>query len=88
MKGPRVEQKLEERKKGHRETAPPRNSCHLLTPNPDTFAEAENCLLGGAWYSCPLRGCARARSIQIQMYTVKHWTEHRDPNGKVRARTV
>ena len=22
------------------------------------------------------------------MYTVKHWTEHGDPNGKVRARTV
>ena len=24
----------------------------------------------------------------MQMYTAKHWTEHGDPNGDVRARTV
>ena len=29
---------------------------HLLTPNPDTIADAKKCLLTGAWYSCPLRG--------------------------------
>jgi hypothetical protein len=24
----------------------------------------------------------------MRMYTAKHWTEHRDPNGEVRARTI
>ena len=40
----------------HLETAPPRDSSHLQTPNPDTIADATKHLLTGAWYSCPLRG--------------------------------
>jgi len=35
-----------------------------------------------------MRGSARASPMQMQMYTAKHWTEHGDPNGEVRARTV
>jgi hypothetical protein len=36
----------------------------------------------------PNRGSARAGTIQMWMYRAKHWTEHGDPNEKVRARTV
>ena len=32
----------------------------MQTPNPDTIADAKKCLLTGAWYSCLLRGSARA----------------------------
>jgi hypothetical protein len=28
-----------------------------------------------------------ARAWQIQMFTANHWTEYRDPNGRVRVRT-
>jgi hypothetical protein len=38
--------------------------------------------------SCPLRGSARAGPIQMQIYTVKHWTKCRDPNGEIRVKTV
>jgi hypothetical protein len=79
-----VEQRL---RKGHPETAPPRNPSHLQTPNPDTIADAKKCLLTGAGYSCPLRGSARVWPIQIWLHSAKHRTEHRDPNGEVRART-
>jgi len=60
----------------------------MHTPNPDTIADAKKFLLTGAWYSCPLRGSARAGPIQMLMYTAKHWTELRDPNGDIRERTV
>jgi hypothetical protein len=30
---------------------------------------------------------SRAWPIQMQMLTANHWTEHRDPSGRVRART-
>ena len=40
----------------------------------------------GAWYSCLLRGSARAWTIQILMYAPNQQTEHRDPSG-VRGRT-
>jgi hypothetical protein len=33
---------------------------HIQPPNPDTFVDARKCLLTGAWYSCFLRGSARA----------------------------
>jgi hypothetical protein len=36
------------------------NPSHLQTPNPDTIADSKKYLLAGAWYSCPLRGSARA----------------------------
>jgi hypothetical protein len=64
------------------------NPSHLLTPNPDTIVNAKKCLLTGAQYSCPLRGFARARPIQMWMYTAKHWSEYGNSNGEVRARTV
>jgi hypothetical protein len=41
----------------------------------------------GAWYSCSLRGSARAWPIQMWMLTANHQTELRDPNGRVRGRT-
>ena len=41
----------------------------------------------GAWYSCLLRGSARAWPIQILMHAVNQQTEHRDPRGGVRGRT-
>ena len=75
------------RRKGHPETGPPRTPSHLLTPNPDTIADAKKCLLTGVWHSCPLRSSARAGPIQMRMYTAEHWNEHRDPNWEVRART-
>ena len=60
----------------------------MQTPNLDTIADAKKYLLTGAQYSCPLRGSIRAGPVQVQMCTAKHWTEHGDPNGEVRARTV
>jgi hypothetical protein len=70
-----------------RPSDPPRDPSHLLTPNPDTIADAKKCLLTGAWYSCPLRGPSRAGPIQMRMYTAKYWTECVDPKGEVRERT-
>jgi hypothetical protein len=49
--------------------------------------DAKKCMLTGAWYSCLLRGSARAWQIQRQMVAANHWTEHRVPNGAVRERT-
>ena len=74
-------------RKGHPETAPPRDPSHLQTPNLDTIADAKKHLVTGAWYSCPLRGSARACSIQIQMLAANYQTEHWDSNGGVRGRT-
>jgi hypothetical protein len=79
-----VEQRLKKRKKkggGHPKTDPFRDPSHMQTPNPDNIADAEKCLLTGAWYSSLLRGSSRAWPIQMQ------WTEGRNPNGGVRART-
>jgi hypothetical protein len=36
------------------------NPSHLQIPNPDIIADAETCLLTGAWYGCSVRGSARA----------------------------
>jgi hypothetical protein len=49
-----------DRRKGHPETAPPWDPSHLQTPKLDVIVDAKKYLLIGAWYSCPLRGCARA----------------------------
>jgi len=35
-----------------------------------------------------VRGSARDRTKQMGMYTAKHWSEHGESNGEVRARTV
>jgi hypothetical protein len=73
---------------GHLETVLPRDPSHLLTPNPDTIADVKKFLLTGARYSCPSRGSARVRPIQMQLQAAKHWTECEDPNGEVTARTA
>jgi hypothetical protein len=61
---------------------------HLLTPNPDTIADAKECFLTEAWYSCPLRVSARAIRTQMRMCTAKYWTEHGNPNGEVRSMII
>jgi hypothetical protein len=43
-------------RKGHPETASPRDLSHLQTPNPNTIADAKKRLLTGVWYGCSLRG--------------------------------
>jgi hypothetical protein len=75
------------RTKSETETAPPGDPSHMQTPNADTIADAKKCLLTGTWYSCLLRGSARSWLRQMRMLTANHWTECRDPNGEVRART-
>jgi hypothetical protein len=52
----------------------------------DTIVDVKKCLLTRAWYSCLLRGSARAWQIQRKMLTVNHWTGHGVPNGGVRER--
>jgi hypothetical protein len=49
--------------------------------------DAKKCLLTEAWYSCLLRGSARAWQIQRWMLATNHWTEHRVPSGGVKERT-
>ena len=73
--------------KGHPETAPHRDPSHLQTPNPDTIFAAKKCLLTGAWYSCHLRGRAKAWPIQMLQHTDNNLTNHGDLNGGVRGRT-
>ena len=69
------------------ETDPTEDPSHKQLPKPDTIVDANKCLLRGAWYSCLLRGCARAWQIQRQMLATNHWTECGIPNGGVRERT-
>jgi hypothetical protein len=47
-------------RKGYPESDPPRDPTHLQTLNPDSIVDAKKCWLIGAWYSCHLRGSARA----------------------------
>jgi hypothetical protein len=62
-------------------------SSHMEPPNPVTIADAKKCLLTGAWYSCLLRGSARAWQIQKWMLVAIHWTQHRVPNEGASERT-
>ena len=39
---------------------PPGDPYHTQTPNSDTIADVKKYLLRGAWYSCFLKGSARA----------------------------
>jgi len=39
-------------------------SLYIQPPKLDNIDEAKKCMLTGAWYSCLLRGSARARQIQ------------------------
>jgi len=59
---------------------------HIQPPNPNNIADAKKCMLTGAWYSCLLRGYARAWQIQRQMLTANCWTENGVPIGGVRER--
>jgi len=72
--------------KGHPVMAPPGDSSHILSPNPGNNVDAKKCMLTGAWYSCLLRGSARAWQIQRQVLTANQWTENWVPNGGVRER--
>jgi len=45
-------------RKGHLETVPPRDPSYIQISNLGTIVDAKNCLLTGAWYSCPLRDSA------------------------------
>jgi hypothetical protein len=47
----------------------------IQSPNSDITVDAKNCLLIGAWYSCLLRGPARALQIQSRMLEANHCTE-------------
>ena len=59
----------------------------MQIPNPDTIVDGKKCLWKGDWSSCLLGGSARSWPIQMWMFTVNHWTEHRDCNEGVRGRT-
>jgi len=48
----------------HSETAPLGDPLHKQSPNPDTIADANKCLITEAWYSCFLWGSASALQIQ------------------------
>jgi hypothetical protein len=77
-----------DRRKGHPETALPRDPSHLQTPNPDTIADAKKHLLTGAWYSCPPeRLCQSWEQYRCECSQSNHQIEHRDHNGGVRGRT-
>jgi hypothetical protein len=66
----------------------PEDSSQIQSPNSDTIVDAKTCLLKGDWYSCFLRGPARALQIQSHMLAANHCTECRVPNGGVRERTA
>jgi hypothetical protein len=71
-------------RKGHPETAPLGDPSHKQPLNSDTIGDSKKCLLTRAWYSCLLRGSARAWQIQKQMLAANHWTVHRVPSGGVK----
>ena len=54
---------------------------------PRYYCDANKCLLTGDWYSCLLRGSARAWQIQKWVLTAIHWMEHRVPNEGAWERT-
>ena len=56
----------------------PRDPSYKQSPKPDTIVDANKSLLGGAWYSCLLRGSASAWQIWKWMLTTIHWMEHRE----------
>ena len=74
-------------RKSHPETAPHGDISHMQPPSPGTIADANKCLLRGAWYRCFLRGFAKSLLIQMWMLAVNHQNELWDPNVEVRGRT-
>jgi len=75
-----LEQRL---RKGYPGTALTGDPVYIHPPNPDNIGDAKKCELTGAWYSCLLKGTARAWQIQRRMFEVNHWTEN---NGGGRER--
>ena len=59
----------------------------MQPPSPGTIADANKCLLRGAWYRCFLRGFAKSLLIQMWILAVNHQNELWDPNVEVRGRT-
>jgi len=59
---------------------------YIQPPNLNSIAYAKKYKLTGAWYSCLLRGFARAWQIQRQMLKANHWPENKIPIGGVRER--
>jgi len=52
---------------------------YIQSPNPDNIVDAKKSMLTGAWYSCLLRGSARAWQIHRWMFAATHWTENEFP---------
>jgi hypothetical protein len=73
-------------RKGHPETAPPRDPSHLQTLNPHTIAYIKKLLLTRTWYDCSLRYSTSTWPIQMQILTANNLTEPRDPNGRARGK--
>ena len=71
---------------GHSETAPPGGSAHIQPTNPHNIANAKKYMLTGTWYSCLLRGSARAWQIQRRMLAANHLVENGVLIGGVRER--
>jgi len=60
---PQVRKCSKDWRKGHPETATHKNPPHIQSPNPVIIGNAKRWTLTGVWYSCPLRGSARAWQI-------------------------
>jgi hypothetical protein len=69
-------------RKGHPETAPPGDSSHIQSPNPD-IVDAGKCLLIEAWYGYLLRGSTRAWQIQRRKLEANHWTQLRGHRWRI-----
>ena len=87
MEGVRETECSRDWRNDHPETALPGDPSHKQPPKPDTIVDANKSLLTEAWYSCLLRGFARAWQIQKWMLLLNHWTEYKVPNGGARERT-
>jgi hypothetical protein len=74
--------------KGHPVTGPTWDPPHGWTPNPETINDAL-CLQIVALHSCPLWEALPAADLerQTQILMANHWTEVRDPYGRVWGRT-
>jgi hypothetical protein len=74
-------------RKGHPKTAPPGDSFHTQSTNPDSIVDLKKCMLTGTWYSCLQRGSFRSWQIQRLMLAANHWTDQRVPSGEAREMT-
>jgi hypothetical protein len=65
----------------------PGDPSHIKSPNPDTFVDANKCLLTEACYSCLWRGSTTIWQIQRWILAAYQWTEHRVSNEGAREST-